>query len=83
MNIHIDPHGHRLHLQQLEEKILQRNYDHSKPPLTGWRAEKKAAEFAGSDSKPVEGDVSDSHRWHIARSVAQIFRIWLGLRSTG
>ena len=83
MNIHIDPHGHRLHLRQFEEKILQRNFDHSKPPLTGWRTERKAAEFAGSDCKPVAGDVTGSHRWHIARGVARIVRDCLGLRTAG
>jgi hypothetical protein len=44
---------HQLYQKNHEGNYLPQSFDHSKPPLTGWRAERKAAEIAQRKSKPA------------------------------
>jgi hypothetical protein len=42
----INPLTHQLHTKKLEAELLAQSYDHSKPQLYGWRAERKLAALA-------------------------------------
>ncbi len=53
MSIYSNNQTQQLYLKNLEGNCLSQSYDHSKPPLTGWRAERKIAEIAQRKSKPA------------------------------
>ena len=55
-----NPLSQQLHLKELETKYLARNFDHSKPPLTGWRAEHQQVEFSKQTPTPKNKIASEA-----------------------
>ena len=45
-----NPLHHTMHLKGLETKFLGQSFDHSKPHLAGWRAERQVAEFSDENA---------------------------------
>ena len=84
MSIYFDPHGHRLHMEQLEDQILNRHYDHFKPQLTGWRAERKAAELEYRRREPIANQAIYRNQRRLApNAMTQFVRYCLGLKAAG
>ena len=78
-----NPLSHQLHLKDLEARFLARSYDHSNPPLSGWRAERQQALFAEQTVTPTNRTVSeidDAVQW--IKWIARLRGFWGKLRVT-
>ncbi len=72
----------QIYLKELETKFLDRNFDHSKPQLTGWRAERQQAEFSVRDLEPTRElapKINDAASF--PSQVIKIMKLWFGARA--
>ena len=69
MSFDPNPLSHQLYLKDLETKYLGSDYDHSRPPLRGWRAERQQATLTKTSG------LASSSSW-----VAKLKGFWLGQR---
>lgn len=54
-----NPLARQLDLENLEARYLAPGFDHSKPPLSGWRAERQEAFFTAQTRPRSGGAVPD------------------------
>ncbi len=72
----------QIYLKELETKFLDRNFDHSKPQLIGWRAERQQAEFSERDlalTKKPATKINDAAS--ISSQFIKIIKLWFGARA--
>ena len=82
MNLDSTPLSQQIYLKELETKFSTRNLDHSKPQLTGWRAERQQTEFSERDlasTRKLAPKINDAAS--ISSQVIKIMKLWFGSRA--
>jgi hypothetical protein len=81
MNFDSSPLSQKIYLKELETKFLNRNYDHSKPQLTGWRAERQQAEFLERELESARKLTPENNEAaSMPSQVVKIMKLWFGVR---
>lgn len=72
----------QIYLKELETKFSARNFDHSKPQLTGWRAERQHAEFSERKLEPTQKLTPEGNEGaSMPRRVIEIMKLWFSTRA--
>jgi len=79
-----NPLHHTLHLKGLEAKFLGQKFDHSKPQLTGWRAERQITDISANNADKTSAPNASPAPVILKTSrFAAVLRNFLGARAVG